>query len=65
MSAIITSFEKSLNGANDPSGPPTPTPADVREHARGDGDRIDRRELEPGRAASIASTSAPRMKIPM
>ena len=47
MSAIITTVEKSLNGSNDPSGPPTPNAGPtLREHARRDRDRVERRQRQ-------------------
>ena len=65
ISAIMITVDRSLKGANEPNGPakpkPGPTFPSVVAAAR---DRVERDQVSAGRAASIASTSAPTAKMP-
>ena len=66
ISPIITSVEKSLKGSKEPSGPPIPKAGPTFESMLAETETASIVERSsPVRAASTASTSAPRMKIPM
>ena len=63
---VITIVEKSLNGSNEPSGPPTPKAGPTFESMLAETETASNGESSsPVRAASIARTAAPMTKMPM
>ena len=63
---IMTTVETSLNGSNEPSGPPKPKPGRrCRACVARDGDRVEDAQLEPGAGGVDREDAAPTTKMPM